>query len=107
MLTTRALYERKWRHFPELGKALSDKPLSVEWTGSSSISDNIFDQVVRLLEIYALVDEHDQHIERALSDPDNSVKEELFELSRRLALVADRFAEASHQVKERARRARL
>lgn len=104
MLTERAMYERKWGRFPELGKVLSGKQLTVKWTGPSSVSDNIFDQVVQLLKIYALVEDHGSDVDDALLARKHSMRKELSELARGLAWAAGRFAEASRQIEERSRR---
>jgi len=104
MLTERAMYEREWGRFTELAKVLSGKQPTVRWTGPSSVSDNIFDQVVRLLRIYALVEDHGNSIDSALAGHEPLVRQELFELSKGLAWAADRFSEASRRVGERAGR---
>jgi hypothetical protein len=104
MLTERALYERKWSRFPELGKLLDGKCLSAKWTGYSSVSDNIFDQVARLLEIYAAVDDNSKEIEQTVAGADHPIRRELLELSRGLTWVAERFAAASLDAEELSRR---
>jgi hypothetical protein len=104
MLTEHAMYEREWGRFPELGKLLSNKQLTVRWTGVSSVSDSIFDQVVRLLKIYALVEDYSGDVESALLTSTPSIRDELSSLSQGLQWAADRFSEASRQIEERARR---
>ncbi len=101
-LTEKALYERKWGRFPELGKLLSRQQLGVEWTGPSSASDNIFDQIQRLLQIYALVEENSKEIEQAMA-----IREELLKLSQGLSWAAERCSEASRSVEKLARRGYL
>ncbi len=54
MLTERGVQERKWRPFPALRRALEEKHLSEEYIGWTSVSDNIFEQLPRLLEIALL-----------------------------------------------------
>ncbi len=108
-LTEEALYERKWRRFPELGKLLSRKQLGLEWTGPSSVSDNIFDQVHRLLEMYAIVEENSKEIEQATAGAEHSIigdsiREELLKLSEGLSWAAERFTNASNSVEKLARR---
>ncbi len=46
--------ERKWGPFPALRRALEEKHLSEEYIGWTSVSDNIFEQLPRLLEIALL-----------------------------------------------------
>jgi hypothetical protein len=95
MLTERALYERKWKHFPELAKLLDQKQLGVNWTGPSSVSDNILDQVPRILEIFALVQDNESEIERAVMGIGDPIRRDLLKLSDALTWASDKFAEAS------------
>jgi len=51
MLTEEAYRERKWGRFPALRQALEDKALSQEYLGWTSVSDNIFEALPRVLQI--------------------------------------------------------
>lgn len=58
MLSEKALRERKWGSFPALRKVLENKDLPPEYHGTSSVSDNIFEEISRLAEIVSLSHEH-------------------------------------------------
>lgn len=95
-LTEYALYERKWRDFPELAKLLDEKIIGVDWTGPSSVSDSIFDQMNRILEIYALVQENKNIIEHAVIQIGDPLRRDLLKLSQALAWASEIFSGASH-----------
>lgn len=63
MLTEEGYCERKWGPFPALRKALEDKKVPQDYYGLTSVSDNIFDKLVRLTEIAILVNEYRAGIE--------------------------------------------
>ncbi len=102
MLTERAGYERKWRRFPELGRLLDDKQLSVQWTEATSVSDTIFDEMNRLLTIFALVKDNEKVIAQAIADKGDPIRADLVELSRGLRWASEKFAEASRLTSQRA-----
>ena len=58
MLLESAYRERKWGRFPTLRKALEDKCIPDSYFGFTSVSDNIFDRLHRLVEIAILANEH-------------------------------------------------
>jgi hypothetical protein len=58
MLTEEALRERKWGRFPALRKALEDKCIPNSYYGPTSVSDNVFGELNRLVEIAILAREH-------------------------------------------------
>ena len=66
MLTEQARWNRMWGRTPELVKILDQKQLSIEWTGSTSVSDNIFDSTLRMLRLYALVRDNEDEIKRVV-----------------------------------------
>jgi hypothetical protein len=57
MLTKEALMERMWGSFPALRKLLENKKIPDSIYGYTSVSDNIFSQTERLIEIIILVRE--------------------------------------------------
>ena len=95
MLTERAGYERKWRRFPELGRLLDDKQLSVQWTGATSVSDTIFDEMNRLLTIFALVQDNEEKVAQAIGLQGDAIRADLMVLSRALKWASEKFSEAS------------
>ena len=103
-MTDRAVYERMWGRFPELGRVLGEKRLTLRWT-SPSVSDNVFDQLNRLLRTYALVEYYADDVDNALPGRLDVIRGELICLSEDLKRAADRFSEASRKIEERARSA--
>ncbi len=61
-LTAEAYRERKWAHFPALRKVLEDKQVPPNYYGLTSVSDNMFDAMIRLMEIAVLADEYENDI---------------------------------------------
>ena len=95
MLTKRAGYERKWHRFPELGRLLDDKQLSVQWTGATSVSDTIFDEMNRIVTIFALVQDNEKEVVQAIGLQGDAIRADLMELSRALKWASEKFSEAS------------
>ena len=62
MLTTESLQKRKWGRFPAMRKALEDKRIPDTYYGPTSVSDNVFDSLSRLVEIAILVHEYESSI---------------------------------------------
>jgi len=58
VLSEKALRERKWGSLPALRKVLENKELPPEFHGISSVSDNIFEELSRLVEVVSLSREH-------------------------------------------------
>jgi len=56
-LTEKAYQERKWGSFPTLRKALEDKKIPEHYFGITSVDENMFDAMSRLIEIATLVGE--------------------------------------------------
>ena len=62
MLSPEGLRERRWGRFPALRKALEDKRIPDQHYGFTSVSDNMFDALQRLLETAVLAGEHQDDI---------------------------------------------
>ena len=91
--------ENGWRDFPALSDLLFDRQLSLEWTGPTSVSDNMFDRVHRLLKIYAKVCDSEAEIGPLLTPPDGRwIHEDLMHLSAALASTSEAFATASKEM---------
>ena len=58
MLTEEARYERKWGHFPSVGKLVGDIKIPARYFGPTSISDNVFQYLNRLAEVAVVVEEY-------------------------------------------------
>lgn len=65
MLTREALVERKWKPYPALRIVLEDKSVDSRYYGPTSVSDNIFSQMSRLIEVAILIVEHNGDIKNA------------------------------------------
>lgn len=57
MLTESALRKRKWGPFPALRQVLETAPPSTRHYGFTSVSDNVFDQLQRLVDIASRAEE--------------------------------------------------
>lgn len=90
MLTKEALHERKWGRFPSLGRVLGEYPVPSHHYGFSSVSDNVFNQLTRLLEVAYTIQEH-ADVVRAVTDT---------EIATRLPHDLDHLA---HQLQEASR----
>jgi hypothetical protein len=86
MLTKAAMHERMWGQYPALGELLGAKQVPNDYFGFSSVSDNVFDSVRRLMEISILIRENSDEIGAGLRDP------ELCQELRREHMVADALA---------------
>ena len=62
MLTEEGSRERVWGKYPSLRKALENKRIPDSYYGPTSISDNMFDAMVRFVTIAILVREYPQDI---------------------------------------------
>jgi serine/threonine-protein kinase RIO1 len=89
-MTTAAYSERKWGMLPALRQALEDKEIPGNYYGLTSVSDNIFDMMHRLLEISILVREYDKYI----IDTAQSVGKQ--EMDRDLRMLEYAFKHASY-----------
>ena len=104
MLTGYAAQKQKWSLFPELGKLLSDKHLSVHWTSATSVSNTSFDEVNRILTIFALVKDNEKEVTQTVGDVGQSIYAELKKLSHDLKWTSEKFAEASKKTSDLADR---
>jgi hypothetical protein len=81
MLTEKAQSERKWGWLPALRLILESKRVPERYFGASSVSDNMFDRLRRLLEIDILVQENRaQIIEKLSSESRDQIMEDLHRL---------------------------
>ena len=99
-LTEQALYERRWGEFPALAELLDKKQLHWSWYGNSSVSDNIFSSMSRHFEIFALVNENEHEIKKAIEDNDDQIRLDLVKLSQSLKDLSKQFEQASHDVEK-------
>ena len=79
-LTEKAYFERKWGEFPILASIVSQSQLNTKWTGSSSATDNIFDQVQRLIDIQARVKDSANEIKASILASDSTIDKKALKL---------------------------
>jgi hypothetical protein len=65
-LTAEAYKQRKWGPYPSLRKALEDKRIPDHHYGLTSVADNMFDRMHRLMEIVTLVEEFEREIQETV-----------------------------------------
>lgn len=66
MRSAESIEARKWAQFPALGSILQDKRVPEHYYGMTSVSDNVFDQVDRLLQVLVIVRENSPLIAAAV-----------------------------------------
>jgi hypothetical protein len=82
-----------------LGKMLGEKPIPDRFLGSSSVSDNAFDSITRLMKISILIQENSEEIKvQMTSSPE--FKKELYSVAQALEDVSRRFHEQSLHLAE-------
>jgi hypothetical protein len=102
VLTEKARYERMWGWIPTLGTLLAGKRMPDRYFGYSSVSDNTFDSLTRLMKISILIHENFEDIKREV--PTNPrLQEELYSVAQALKGVAKEFQEQSARLDERIR----
>lgn len=90
---------RGWPGLNALSGLLFGRPLSIRWTGSTSVSDNVFEDVHRLLEIYALVCDHEKEVGSIVKSPTGkAMHEDLMHLSESLASTSRMFSDSSRAI---------
>lgn len=101
MISDEALREREWGHFPALRQALEHSLIPEHYYGWTSVSDNIFDQVSRLMKQAILVREHGgKIIETAAATGKNQMREDLRRLEAAFAQAEAQFEDARRASKE-------
>ena len=109
MLSNEALHERKWGRYPTLDRLLGHHSVPSHLYGPTSVSDNVFDRLTRLLEVAFTIKEHmesirtvtDAEICRLLDDLEH-LEHELRVASRFLAEHADSIGRLHHDALEQA-----
>ena len=85
-----------WDRLDALSALLFGRKLSTRWTGWTSVSDNIFDNVHRLLEAYATVRDNEEEVGTMVSSPTGApIRKDLARLADELESMAQRFTEAA------------
>jgi hypothetical protein len=93
--------ERIWGDYPHLDQLLSGNQPSINWTGPTSISSNIFNQIDDLLSVFALVSDRYKTIQQLSHKPENdNLRRELRVLSEHLNWMSEFFKDASNRVQQ-------
>lgn len=93
------MHERMWGWIPTLGKMLSGKRIPDHYFGPSSVSDNAFDRITRIMKISILIQESsDEIILQITHSPE--LKEELHRVAEALEGVSRQFHEQSQRLAE-------
>jgi len=92
-----------WGRIPALGELLGNERIPDHYYGPSSISDNVFRKVRRLMEIHILIHENQDRIRSVMKRGDvasRQLRKELEWVSKALAQTAQMFANESEQVEQ-------
>ena len=97
MLTEKAMRERMWGQFPALRMILEPKRVPDQYYGPTTVSDNVFDRVQRLLTMAILVHENRRELLQSLKSEFSSreADERLMMLRRDLEHLHDKFCRGS------------
>lgn len=99
MLTEKAESERKWGWLPALRLILEPKRVPDHYFGPTSVSDNIFHRVHRLIEIGILVHENrSQIIEKMNGESKREIMNDLFELREAFSWAKREFQAAEDSI---------
>jgi len=100
MLTEQALRDRKWEWLPALRPILEFKRVPDRYYGPTSVSDNIFDRVHRLIEISILIQENQAEIaEQLRADGHERIREDLYRVHEAIRYTEDcLFKQAKDQI---------
>ncbi len=99
-LTPEAYRERKWGRYPALRKALEDKEIPSRYYGFTSVSDNMFDATLRLMEIAVLAIEYGSAIREMVPLVGREkMYSDLRALEKSLKSASQSFAEDSDKVR--------
>ena len=105
MISDDTLREREWHQFPALRQALENSQVPDQYYGWTSVSDNIFDQVSRLMTKAILVREYEgKIIEAAASAGKEQMREDLRLLESAFEQVSAQFDSARRTAQELSQR---
>ena len=62
MISAEALHEREWHRYPALRQALETAEVPAYYTGFTSVSDTVFDNITRLMKHSILIQEYQAKI---------------------------------------------
>lgn len=99
MLTEEGYRERKWGPFPALRKVLETRRLPDSYFGWTSVSDNMFDQLQRTVEISLLACECELDLRNtAQTGGSNDLINDLVRLSQQLQAARSLIDDASRRL---------
>lgn len=99
MLTSEAINKRKWGPFPALRRILGSRPAPESYFGPSSVSDNVFDWLCRIIEVALTSCKCEQDITGAVQDTgSNQIAEDLDKLQGELHAAMSFIEDTSRKV---------
>ena len=101
MLTDQAHSQRKWGLYPTLRQALQDKHIPDHYYGPTSVSDNMFEQMRRLMEISILTEENEAAVCDVARSNDNrrALWDDLHRLEDMLEGAAKYFTDRAQRIR--------
>ena len=104
-LTDKAIFDRMWGPYPTIANLISNKQLdNVRWTGLTTASNNIFEEITRIIEIQALVQDHSEEIKANIIIESNLNKRdlirELHQLENAIYRISDELKSFAKDVKK-------
>jgi hypothetical protein len=91
--------DRKWEWLPALSKVLASKRVPEHYYGPSSVSDNMFGQVVRLMELTILLRENQSEMVEGLDGkPQEGVLKDLLKVREALRMTERHFGAMAEDV---------
>lgn len=103
MLTNEALEDEFWGPLKELRHTLEGKEVPDRYSGSSSVSDNVFDAVGRHLELSVLVREHAEVLAQAARSKSDAVQPIVAELKELVSILHGECRRFSEEAEEHQR----
>lgn len=91
MMSGDAYREREWHRYPALRQALESLEVPPMYSGITSVSDTVFDHIVRLMKHAILVRAYQEEIIRTADSTGKA------QMSKDLALLEESFAHAAEQ----------
>jgi len=99
MISADAYREREWHQYPALRQALENAEVPPIYSGFTSVTETVFDQIVRLMKHALLVKAYqDEIIRTADSTGKAQMSKDLWLLEQSFAHAAEQFSDARRTV---------
>lgn len=103
-LTDKAYFERMWGFYPTLAKHISNRKLSIRWVGATTASSNVFDEIEKIIKIYALVTDYSEEIRvnkiTMSNEERDSLVRELDQLARNICFTSSKLNSFAEDIKK-------